>query len=123
MRFPFLIAGLLSLTAAAVHGLVGHVETYRPFMEIAMAREVKMAVAADWHAMTAFMLISAVAFFWAALTKGAGHRPIGFILGFFYLVFAGIVAWQSYYWFADPLALPQWLLLAPIGFLAFFAAI
>ena len=123
MRLPFLIAALLSLAATAVHGLAGHVETYLPFMEIVMAREVKIAVAADWHAMTAFMLVSAVAFLWAALTKGVGYRPIGFIFGFFYLAFAGIVAWHSYYWFADPLVLSQWLLFAPIGFLSFFAAL
>lgn len=121
MRVPFLIAGCLSLAATGVHAVIGHFETFRPFMEMAMAREVKISLAAEWHAMTAFLLASAGALFWAGLTRGTGYKPIGLLLGVIHLVFAGIMAWHSYYWFADPLALPQWLLLAPIGILAFFA--
>ncbi|MGI9386851.1 MAG: hypothetical protein ACR2OX_05425, partial [Methyloligellaceae bacterium] len=97
-------------------------ETYRPLMAQAMARNVKISLAADWHTTTAFLLISAVALFWAALTRGTGYRSIGLLLGIVHFSFAAIIAWQSYYWFADPLALPLWLLLAPIGIIAFFAA-
>lgn len=122
MRLPFLIAGCLSIAAAGSHGVIGHFETYRPLMELAMAREVKISFTAEWHAMTAFLLISAAALFWAGLTRGTNYRPLGFFIGIIFLAFAGIGAWNSYYWFADLMALPHWLLLAPVGFLAFFAA-
>jgi hypothetical protein len=123
MRLPFLIAGCLSIAAAGAHGVVGHYETYRPFMALAMARQVKIGLAAEWHAMTVFLLLSAVALFWAGLTRSPAYRPLGFFIGLTFLAFAAVGAWHSYYWFADLLVLPQWLLLAAIGFLAFFAEV
>ncbi len=123
MRVPLLLAGVLAFVACGVHGVIGHVETYQPLMNLALTREVKMTLAVHWHAITAFLFISAIAFVWAGLTKGNGYKPIGVFFGFFYAALSGLTGWFSYYWFGDPLALPQWLLLAPIGLFAFFSAL
>ncbi len=123
MRYLFLLAGLLCLGMLIVHALMGGIETLNPVMASPLALEIRVAILAIWHGMSLVFILSAIAFFWAFRTQRAKSRPVGLLLGCFYLLFAGVFATLSFLWFEDLMMLPQWTLLAPIGIFALIASI
>lgn len=123
MRWLFLLAGILCLATGVFHAVMGGIDTLNPIMASNIDMEVRVSIMAIWHAITALFVLSVIAFFWAFGVGCAKAGPVGFLLGSFYLVFAGLFAVLSFLWFEDPMVLPQWTLLAPIGLFALTASI
>ena len=123
MRYLYLLAGLLCLGMLTVHALMGGIETLNPVMASPLALEIRGAILAIWHGMTLVFILSAIAFFWAFVADRDKSRPVGLLLGCFYVLFAGLFATLSFLWFEDLMILPQWTLLAPIGIFALIASI
>jgi len=123
MRWLFLIAGILCLATGGIHAILWGIDTLNPVMASKVSMEVRAAIMAIWHAITALFALSAIAFFWAFAAERQKARPVGVLLGFFYLIFAGLFAALSFLWFEDPMILPQWTLLAPIGLFALIASV
>ncbi len=123
MRWLFLLAGLLCLAVGFIHAVMGGIETLNPVMASAVTMEARVSLLAIWHGLSVFYMLSGGAFFWAFWVDHSKSRPMGFLLGLFYLVFAGIQAALSFQWFGDPMVLPQWTLLAPIGLFAVIASL
>lgn len=123
MRWLFLLAGVLCLATGGIHAVMGGIDTLNPIMASKTGMEVRVTIMAVWHGLTALFALSVIAFFWAFWVGCAKARPIGLLLGSFYLVFAGLFAALSFLWFEDPMILPQWTLLAPIGLFALIASL
>jgi len=123
MRWLFLVAGVLCLVTGVLHAVMGGIETLNPIMASKVDMSVRAAIMIIWHAITAMFALSMLAFFWAFAVDRQKARPIGFLLGSFYLIFAGLSAGLSLLWFEDPMVLPQWTLLAPIGIFALIATV
>jgi len=123
MRWFYLLAGLVCLATGGVHAVLGGIDTLNPVMASKVDMTVRAAILVVWHAISLLFGLSALAFFWAFWVGPAKARPIGVLLGLFYLLFAGLFAGLSFLWFEDPMVLPQWTLLAPIGLFALVASI
>jgi len=123
MRILFLLAGLLCLGTGVVHAVMGGIDILNPVMASTLSLEVRTASMAVWHGVTLIFILSVIAFFWAFAVGCARARPVGILLGTFYLLFAGIFAALSFLWFEDPMVLPQWTLLAPIGLFSLIASV
>ncbi len=123
MRWFFLLAGVLCLGTGIVHALIGGIETLNPVMASRLALEVRVAVLAIWHSITLLLLLSFFAFLWAFRASAIKSRPVGILLGLFYILFAGLIAGLSFLWFEDPMILRQWTLFAPIGLFALLASL
>lgn len=122
MKWSYGLAGLLALGAAGLHAFMGGIGVVKPLMAANMDLNAKLVMLAVWHAITVLFILSAVAFFAALKISRERMRPLGIFLGLFYLLFAGIFAALSYFWFGDVIALPQWTLLAPLGIFALVGA-
>lgn len=122
MRYLYLLAGLLCLGTGIDHALMRGIETLNPVMASTVALEVRVGIMAIWHGMTLIFMLSVLAFFWAFRADRAKSRPIGLLLGCFYVLFAALFAVLSVLWFEDVMILPQWTLLAPIGIFALIAS-
>ena len=123
MRWLYLVAGILCIATGGFHAVMGGIETLNPIMAGKISMEVRAAILATWHAVTALFALSVIAFFWAFAAEHPKARPVGILLGCFYLIFAGLFAGLSFLWFEDPMILPQWTLLAPIGLFALIASV
>ena len=123
MRWFYLLAGLVCLAMVGVHAVLGGIDTLNPVMASKVDMSVRAAIMAVWHALSLVYGLSALAFFWAFWVGTSRARPIGVLLGVFYILFAGLVGGLSFLWFEDPMVLPQWTLLAPIGLFALIASI
>ena len=123
MRYLYLLAGLICLGTGIVHAVMGGIDTLNPVMASALALEVRVAIMAVWHAMTLIFILSVIALFWAFRADSVRSRPVGILLGSFYVIFAGLFAVLSFLWFEDLMILPQWTLLAPIGLFTLIATL
>ena len=123
MRYLYLVAGLLSLATGGVHAVMGGTETLNPLMASTLSMEVRVAMLAVWHGVTVVFVLSTLAFFWAFRADQVVARPVGLLLGSFYVLFAGLFSVLSFLWFEDMMILPQWTLLAPIGLFALIASL
>ncbi len=123
MRWLFLMAGVLCLATGALHAVMGGIDTLNPVMASTVPLHVRAAIMAVWHGISLMFLVSALAFFRAFRVQRPKARPVGVLLGLYYLLFAGIFAGLSYVWFEDVMVLPQWTLLAPIGLFALVASL
>jgi hypothetical protein len=122
MRWLFLMAGLLCMVMVGVHAVMGGIDTLNPMMAGTLDMEVRVVLMAVWHGVTVLLVLCTVAFFWAFRAGSEKARSVGILLGMFYVLFAGVFAGLSLVWFEDPMILPQWTLLAPIGLFSLVAS-
>ncbi len=123
MRWFYLFAGLICVAMAGLHAVLGGIETLNPVMASKVELPVRAAILGVWHGLSLLFGLSALAFFWAFWAGPASARPLGVFLGFFYLLLAGLFGGLSFLWFEDPMVLPQWTILAPIGLFALIASV
>ena len=123
MRWLYLVAAILCLATGVMHAFFGGIETLNPMMASTISMEVRVTMMVIWHAITVVFVLSVAALLWAFRAKSTAARPIGLFVGTFYLVFAGLFASLSFFWFEDLMVLPQWTLLAPVGLFAILASI
>lgn len=123
MRYLYLVAGFLCIATGINHVLMGGIDTLNPLMASPLAMEVRVTIMAIWHGITALLVLSVIAFFWAFRAGPTKARPVGILLGAFYIIFATLFAVLSFLWFEDVMILPQWTLLAPIGLFAIIASL
>ena len=119
----YLGAALICFITLFVHAFLGGIDTLNPMMSSTIAMEVRVAMMAVWHGLSLFFILSVIAFVWAFRVPLERARPVGLLLGSFYLLFAVVFATLSYVWFEDFMVLPQWTLLAPIGLFALIASL
>jgi len=115
MRWFFLLAALLSLAVGALHAIMGGIDALNPVMAAKTPMEARVVILVIWHAVSGFFVLSAAAYLWAFSAGSARARPLGVFLGLFNLLFAALFAGLSFLWFEDPMVLPQWTLIAPLG--------
>jgi hypothetical protein len=116
------IAGYLAAFTAAVQTLAGTYEVHAPLLNSTLAKPLSLLLYSCWHLVTATLCLSA----WALLrppeprtvqSQAVLAGAIGLLWTLFGLVFIGVALL-----FGESvttlLVLPQWVLLAPVGVLA-----
>jgi hypothetical protein len=125
MNRLLLVASLLSAATAAIHAFVGGQDTVAPLLGSSLAEEPRLTLYAVLHMATAVMGLSAVALFASAMPRYAvAGRSVVFFISVLWLlfgaVFLAVAATQPgtglYF------KLPQWVLLLPVGVLAWLGA-
>ena len=120
------IAGYLAALTAAVHAFAGTYEVHTPLLNSTLPRALALLLYACWHMVTAALCLSA----WALLrppeprtvqSQAVLTGAIGIAWASFGLVFIAVALL-----FGDSLStllvLPQWVLLLPVGALAWFGS-
>lgn len=113
-------AGALGIFTAFVHWVAGGMTVLNPFLEAAVAPDVKATLHAGWHMVTVLLFTSGAALLAAAFAKRPGAAWLARFLGVQYLGHGAVflaVAWLGRD-AVGPWALPQWALLLPVGALA-----
>lgn len=110
------ISALLAVYTAGVHSIIGGQDSLMPMLDARIDPVAEGALHASWHMVAAFLLWSGFVFW-----KG-GHvaRHFAGLWIVSALIFIGVDLWQS-----GPAGLmqnPQWIILGPVGLLAWFAS-
>jgi hypothetical protein len=117
-----LCAGLLAAMTAAVHTFAGTYEVHAALLNSTLPKPLALLLYACWHLVTVTLCLSA----WALLRPLRGrtaesHAVLAAAIGtawfLFGLVFLGVSLLVGGSW-SMLLVLPQWLLLLPVGVLA-----
>jgi hypothetical protein len=120
------IAGYLAAFTAAVHTFAGTYEVHGPLLNSTMPKALALLLYACWHLVTATLCLSAWALLrspesWTVQTKAVLAGAIGILWLSFGVVFVSVTLL-----FGDSpatlLVLPQWVLLLPVGALAWFGS-
>ncbi|MEC5162382.1 MULTISPECIES: hypothetical protein [unclassified Janthinobacterium] len=119
MNRTLFVTALLAALTAALHTFVGTAEIETPLMQSSLPREVALLLYAGWHLVSVALTLSAVSFFAAARSKNASLRSMVTMVSSMWLGFGAvfIVVDLAYAGPAMLLALPQWVLLLPVGVL------
>lgn len=116
------IAGYLAAFTAAVHTFAGTYEVHAPLLNSTLPKELALLLYACWHLVTAALCLSA----WALLRPPEPRTvqshavltgTIGIMWGSFGLVFIAVTLLFGES-LSTLLVLPQWVLLLPVGALA-----
>jgi|GEM_PF-2500134 len=108
-------AALLALLTAGVHTFVGGMDTLMPMLQAGLDPVAEGAMHASWHIVAAFL-------FWSAIVFWRGGPAVKHFAGLWMasaLIFILVDLWQS-----GPAGLmqnPQWIILGPVGLLAWFS--
>lgn len=116
MRLLRRTAALLAALTAGVHTFLGGADSLMPMLNAGLDPVAEGALHASWHIVAAFLLWSG-AVFWRggpATTHFAGLWVASA------LIFIGVDLWQS--GLPGLLQNPQWMILGPVGVLAWFAS-
>ncbi len=120
-----LAAGLLALFTALVHLLVGTPEIQAPLLSSTVPAPVALLLLACWHLVSVTLLASGAALLWSARPRqAASARALASFIAVLWLLF-GLVFLAVALVFMGPqgcLVLPQWVLLIPVGLLAWAGA-
>ena len=120
------IAGYLAAFTAAVHTFAGTYEVHGPLLNSTMPKALALLLYACWHLVTATLCLSAWVLLrspepWTVQTKAVLAGAIGILWLSFGVVFVTVALL-----FGDSpstlLVLPQWVLLLPVGALAWFGS-
>ena len=117
-RILLATASLAGFTAA-LHTFRGTLEISMPLMQSQLPQEVILLLYACWHLVTVALILSAASLFMAARSKDASQRSTVTLISSMWLGF-GLVFIVVSLVYAGPamlLALPQWVLLMPVGLL------
>ncbi len=117
MNWLLIAAGVLALLTSAIHIFAGGNDVARPLLSTSLTNDVKYALYACWHFVSAFFVMSALGF----LGAGLGMMQPGFIVFFsilwllFGILFLAISVRVNR--LGGVFRLPQWTLLLPVGIL------
>ena len=117
MNWLLITAGVLALLTSAIHIFAGGNDVARPLLNTSLTNDVKYALYACWHFVSAFFVMSALGF----LGAGSGMMQPGFIVFFsvlwllFGMLFFAISVRVNR--LGGVFRLPQWTLLLPVGIL------
>ena len=120
MNWRLVIASLLALLTAAIHIFWGGQDVAGPLLTSTLAVDPKLTLYAVWHMASCVLAFSAIALFIGSLPKYAkAAQSLVYFISILWLSFAIIflviaLVQPENGWF---LKLPQWILLAPVGFL------
>jgi len=108
-------AAVLAVLTAGVHTFIGGMDSLRPMLEAGLEPVAEGALHASWHIVAAFLFWSGVVF-WKG---GPAAKHFAGLWAASALIFIGVDLWQS-----GPPGLmqnPQWIILGPVGLLAWWA--
>lgn len=108
-------AAVLAVLIACLHTFVGGMDSLQPMLDAGLGPVAEGALHASWHIVAAFLLWSGVVF-WKG---GPAAKHFAGLWVASALIFIGVDLWQS-----GPAGLmqnPQWIILGPVGLLAWFA--
>jgi len=111
------VAGLLSVLTLFIHIFGGGPEVHDPVLQSALSVELKAILSVIWHAISAILLINAVALFIAAKSPMV-LKPIVIIVSSQYLAFAALFIFYGVTHLDSLLPMPQWVIfivLAVVG--------
>ena len=117
MNGLLITAGVLALLTSAIHLFAGGNDVAKPLLGTSLTNDVKYALYACWHFVSAFFVISTLGF----LGAGLGVLQPGFIVFFsilwllFGMLFLAISVRVNR--LGGIFRLPQWTLLLPVGIL------
>ncbi|MDK2125574.1 hypothetical protein [Parachitinimonas caeni] len=115
-------AGLAGLTAL-VHTFAGQADVVSPFLASSLDATLKYTLLACWHMVTVALWLSTLGLLWASRAQAGAARPLVLLLATAWLGFALVFGLVNV-WFAGQIpawALPQWILLLPVGALGLYA--
>lgn len=123
MKFLMKCLPWLAAFAAFLHTVFGTAEVHSPLLQSAMPLKVSLLLYVCWHLITVVLIGSTIVLFIAVRARGQNSwivaaRFVGALWITFGLVFIGVALV-----FADAamlLILGQWIILIPIGLLAFY---
>ncbi len=101
---------------ALLHSLVGTYDTLLALLEADLDPALRGTFHACWHFISLFLLFSAYAFW----RRRASTRDLAALWIGFAVVFFGVGLWQG--GLSGLMVVPQWILLAPAGVLAWLSA-
>lgn len=110
------LAALLAVLTAGVHTILGGMDSLMPLLAAGIDPVAEGALHASWHMVGAFLLWSAFAF-WGGGPVARHFAGLWIVSA---LVFIAVDLWQS-----GPAGLsqnPQWIILGPVGLMAWFSA-
>ena len=110
------VAALLAVLTAGVHTFVGGIDSLVPMLDAGLDPVAEGALHASWH-------IVAVVLFWSGVAFWKGGPAAKHFAGLWVasaLIFVGVDLWQS--GTAGLMQNPQWIILGPVGLLAWFAS-
>jgi hypothetical protein len=118
MNIPLISAAILSALAGAVHVFYGGVKIHRPLLQSNASRLVRAVGSVVWHAMTALMLLNAIALLYAS-SQSAVSTPLVILIIAQYLAAAALFITYGISRFGSLLVLPHWLGFLAMAVLAF----
>ena len=120
-----LSASILAAATAAIHVFAGGNDVAAPLLASQLGEEPRLTLYAVWHMATVALGLSAVAFFVGAIPRYAsGGRSMVQFASVLWLAFGAVFVVVAS---TQPgsglfLKLPQWILLVPVGLLAWLGA-
>ena len=121
MNWLLIVAGVLASLTSVIHLFAGGNDVAEPLLDASLKDDVKYALYACWHFVSAFFVTSALSLLGAGF--GVLPKETGWIIGvsslwvLFGLVFLFISLWVNN--LEGVFRLPQWVLLLPVGILGF----
>lgn len=111
-----IIAGIINLFTAFLHTIGGQLSLVDPMVASNLNLQVKAELVAAWHLITIVLFASSLVLLKQGFTSSGSRSAVVGSIGYLYTLFAltFIVVSVVYGVFA-----PQWILLLPIGVLAF----
>lgn len=125
MNKTLLVTALLATFTAALHTFVGTAEIESPLLNAGLKLDISLLLLVCWHLVTATLILSSVAYFFAAKNVNSIHyRLMVQFISILWISF-GLVFIVIDLVYAGPkmlMILPQWTLLIPIGLLGLWGA-
>lgn len=113
-------AGSLAAVVAAVHLILGHVDPVRPLLRSALPEIPKRTLHAVWHLVSVDLVLGALTLLYLGTNDPAGSGLVAAIVAAHFGAYAAVFLVLALQLDRPrrALALPQWLLLLPVGILS-----
>ncbi len=118
-------AGALATFTTLVHLIGGQLTIVRPFLQSEAAADVKGCLLVCWHAVSAYLALSAAVLIHAASSPTPQLSPLVLAISGFYVLFAllFLVIGVRFFGVKTLYKLPQWTLLLPVGLLGLWGTV
>lgn len=117
MNIKILLAALLSSLTLGIHVFAGGSDVHIPILESELSDPLKTIISVIWHAITAILLINAIALVYAGFNPDY-KKPIILLISAQYFFWAGLFIFYGIKDFASIWTMPQWIAFIIIPILA-----